>query len=126
MAKAGRPTKYKPEYCDQLVDHMTDGYSFESFAGKCEVNIDTLYHWCTIHPSFSEAKKIAVEKCRLFWERMGIEGLRYKDFNATVWIFNMKNRFKWRDNYSEVEQTEKPQGSVYKLHDRNKSDPKAG
>ena len=31
----GRPTKYKPEYCEMLIEHMSEGLSFESFR-RCD------------------------------------------------------------------------------------------
>ena len=94
-----RPSKYKPKYCEDLIAHMKQGLSFESFAAVIKVNQDTLHEWARRHKEFSEAKKIAFEENRLVWEKMGIAGMmgRTPGFNATVWIFNMKNRFKWVD-----------------------------
>ena len=99
-AKPGQPTKYKQEYCQKLIEHMRNGLSFESFAAVIKVNQDTLYEWAKVHPEFSEAKKEAFAENLLFWEREGIAGLhgdKENTFKATVWIFNMKNRHKWRD-----------------------------
>ncbi len=98
----GRPSDYKPEYCDQLVQHMAQGLSFEAFAGVIGCVKGTLYNWAEQHDEFLYAKKRGIEACRLFWEKAGIDGLMNKDgvsMNATVWIFNMKNRFKeeWAD-----------------------------
>ena len=83
-----------------LIDHMGDkGLSFESFAPVVGVNQDTLHHWAKIHADFSEAKNIAFAKNLLFWEKIGAAGMvgQIPGFNATVWIFNMKNRHRWRD-----------------------------
>lgn len=100
----GRPTKYKPEYDEKLVIHMAQGLSFEAFAGDIDVNQDTLHEWVKVHPSFSEAKKRAFAKCQIFWERIGIRGLFVEKgeapLNTGVWVFNMKNRFKWTDRIS--------------------------
>ena len=114
-AKVGRPTDYKPEYCQMLIDHMAEGYSFESFAGKTRTCKDTIYHWAKVYPEFSDAKKQAFEMSRLFWEGVALnhivnisesskdsDGSTYNkstSLNSTVWIFNMKNRFKdeWRE-----------------------------
>lgn len=105
----GRPSEYDPKYCKQLIAHMAEGFSYESFAGKVGVCRDTLYAWERKHKDFSYTKKVAIEQALLFWEDKGIKGL-YPDviegakgpialgFNSTVWIFNMKNRFGWRDN----------------------------
>ena len=99
----GRPTKYKPEYCQQLIDFMSDGFSLEAFAGKVSVTKDTVYQWRDKYPEFSDSIKVGFAKCRVFWEDMGKKGLftdKEEKFNATVWIFNMKNRFGWRDQQS--------------------------
>lgn len=106
----GRPSKYKPEYCQLLIEHMSTGLSFESFAAVIKVNRDTLYAWEKDYPEFSDAKKEAFEQNLLFWEKHGIDGLyntteydekgkptSSKSINSTVWIFNMKNRHKWGD-----------------------------
>lgn len=96
----GRPPKYRVEHCEMLVQHMAGGLSFESFAAVIGTHRDTLYDWEHSHPEFSDAKKRAVESGRIFWEKMGLGGMsgKIKGFNSAVWIFNMKNRFKWRDN----------------------------
>lgn len=107
--KLGRPSKYKPEFCEQLIEHMEAGLSFESFAGTLNVSKQTIYDWEKEHPAFLDAKEIAFEKSRLFWEKLGIEHIvnksdsygegqsQSRSINASVYIFNMKNRFKWRD-----------------------------
>lgn len=109
----GRPSKYKPEYCEQLIEHMSNGYSFDSFAGVVEVNQDTLHEWTKVHEDFSESKKIAFSKSQIFWEKIGIDNIVNtsesfgegqsisKTLNASAWIFNMKNRFKWKDKQPE-------------------------
>ena len=97
----GRPTKFRPQYCDMLIVHMSEGLSFEAFAGLVNVNLDTLYNWESLFPEFSDAKKIGVQKSRLFWETVGRQGAvgRIKNFNAASYCFNMKNRFQWSDRY---------------------------
>ena len=103
-------SKYKPEFCEQLIEHMSKGYSYESFASKAKVYRTTLYDWENSHPEWCEAKEEAFLQCLLWWESQGIEGLwseteynekgkptKSKSINSTLWIFNMKNRFKWRD-----------------------------
>jgi transposase-like protein len=103
--RTGRPSKYKPEYCEQLIEHMEQGLSFEAFAGSIGVCKQTLYTWTEEHEEFLDAKKRATEKSRLFWEKMGIDNIinvsEFKgdstSLNSAVWVFNMKNRFGWRD-----------------------------
>lgn len=93
----GRPSKYKPEYCEKLIAHMADGYTFDTFMP--EVSNDTLFEWLKLHPEFAEAKKAALKHSKKWWLSMGRAGMggKIKGFNATVWIFCMKNMHGWRD-----------------------------
>lgn len=97
----GRPTKYDPLYCEALIEHMGKGLSYEAFAGSIQVSKKTLYSWEKEFPEFLNAKEIGIEKSRLWWELVGQDGLftEYQGtaMNASVWVFNMKNRFQWRD-----------------------------
>lgn len=97
----GRPSTYDPKYCDLLVAHMAMGFSFESFGADVEgiASRATLYRWVEEHEDFRDAKEKGDAACRKFWELQGVTGLHMKGFNATVWIFNMKNRFKWTDKH---------------------------
>lgn len=106
--KTGRPSDYRPEYCDLLRKHMAKGLSFEAFGGVVDACRQTLYTWCKEHPEFLDTKRRGTLKGQLFWEEAGIAGLWHggeggQNFNSSVWIFNMKNRFGWRDSKSQNE-----------------------
>ena len=95
--KPGRPSLYRPEYCQALIEWAKKGLSYESFASVPGVALQTLYEWEKAHPEFSEAKKTALPHSMVWWEKKGMSG----DINPTIWIFNMKNRFGWRDTKPE-------------------------
>lgn len=117
----GRPTKYpkskkkQKEFCQALIEHGRSGLSFETFGvSDAAVKVigdyvtkETLYQWLKIHPEFSDAKKVFTQLSRDFWEAIARDHLtHYKDgkqLNSTVWIFNMKNRFGWRDKPEDEE-----------------------
>lgn len=99
-----------------LIDHMAKGYSFESFAGLIRAARSSIYLWLDVHEEFSDAKKEGLELCRLFWEGKAIELIEEQSeydsvtkttttrkLNTTLWIFNMKNRFKdeWSDTHKQ-------------------------
>ena len=104
MAKkkpVGRPTKYEPKMCETVIELGKEGMS------KCEIGVnlgishDTFCRWQKENEDFSEAVKEAMRHSQAWWERQGrmatfgaIDG-----FNATSYIFNMKNRFRadWND-----------------------------
>lgn len=116
MMPAGRPTKYKKKYCKELVDHMSKGLSYESFAAVVGTWHGTLYNWEKQYPEFLEAKKLAFDKCRMWWEAIGIQGMlgKHKNFSAAVFCFNMKNRFKWKDKVEVT--TEDEDGTSKPVH----------
>lgn len=95
--------KYKKEYPDDLIKHMAEGLSFESFAGHCKVSVQCLFEWVARYDEFAKAKAQGEAQSMLFWERMGRTGMvgKIKNFNPAIWIFTMKCRFRkygWRDD----------------------------
>lgn len=100
MAKQGRPPKpYKPEYDELLIDHLSQGYSFESFGGVVMVGKTQLYEWVKNHESFSNAKNIGTSASLLWHEKTlnSMANTPMKDKNVTALVWGMKNRFGWRD-----------------------------
>jgi hypothetical protein len=108
----GQPTKYRPEYCQELIDYMSEGKSFEAFAGRVSVARCTLYEWVKVYPEFKEAKDIAFSKCLEKWEEIGADGMyrggKDNPFQASIWIFQMKNRFGWRDKVEQEVAVKEP------------------
>jgi hypothetical protein len=104
---AGRPTKYKKEYCQMLIDKMSEGFSVEAFCGSISINKDTFYEWVKRYPEFSDAKRQGLVKSQMWWEEQAKKHMflphQGGSFNSSVWIFNMKNRFGWRDQPKEEE-----------------------
>ncbi len=93
----GRPTTYKPEYCDLLVEHMANGSSFGTFACVVGCCRNTLYEWVRAYPQFSSAKDVGSARAYGWWERLGVGALQGKipRFSSAVWILAMRNRFGW-------------------------------
>lgn len=97
----GRPTKYRPEMCDEVIALGREGVGLMEMADHLDIHYSTFLAWQEEKPAFSEAVKEARRRSQAWWERMGrvatfggVDG-----FNATSFIFNMKNRFPadWRD-----------------------------
>lgn len=53
----GRPTDYKPEYCEQVEKLCKLGATDEEIAAFFEVHKDTIYEWQKKHPKFSDSVK---------------------------------------------------------------------
>jgi len=113
---------------------MKQGLSFESFGGVAGVARSTLYEWVKAHPEFKAAKEIGTEASRLWWENTGISGIwnessrdpeggtHSKSLNSSVWIFNMKNRFGWRDKVEVSGDEKRPLVLSYNINDEPETD----
>lgn len=66
----GRPSKFKPAYVQEVVNHMAEGASLTSFAGEIGVARSTINEWIAAHPEFSEAVNVGKAKCAAWWERV--------------------------------------------------------
>jgi len=103
----GRPTKYEDWMIDAILDKMAQGFSKEAMAGFLGITRETMNQWEKSNCHFSDALKRGVELSRIFWEQKGNDLMRdiylekgesVSRGNASVWIFNMKNRFGWRES----------------------------
>jgi transposase len=99
--KMGRPTKYKPEFCQRVIELASEGMGKAEIACGIGVSRDTIHEWTKVHQDFSDAIRRAYEEALAWWERKGREATfgGVPGFQSTAYIFQMKNRFKddWRD-----------------------------
>ncbi len=92
-------SKYKPEYCEALVNHGKQGLSFDSFAATIGVSRQSIYDWEKIYPEFREAKELSKNFRELLLEKLliGSASGRLRGSNAATLIFTAKNILGWRD-----------------------------
>lgn len=119
----GRPTKYDPAFCETVIAAGDDGATLAEMAELLDIDRSTLNDWREKYPEFSRAIKRGLQKAQVWWERNGklatfggVEG-----FNATSYIFQMKNRFPddWRDK--QEREHSGPNGGPIKTETRNAS-----
>jgi hypothetical protein len=121
----GRPTKYKPEYCDEIIAffdiepyrEVSDVYTYKdgttketkrlvandlpfisSFAFKIGVSTETLHEWSRVHPEFS----VALKRAKQLQESMLATNGLMNTYAQPFAIFTAKNIAGWRDK-TEVE-----------------------
>ncbi|MBF1042296.1 MAG: hypothetical protein HXL04_01190 [Candidatus Nanosynbacter sp.] len=132
---SGQPTKYKPEYCQQLIDYFSieplevikeqeiigpEGGKyvsrrlpqrfpwFEGFARSIGVHRNTLKNWCAEYPEFAEAYETAKDLQREFIVDVALSGAAPPSFA----IFTMKNVCGWRDERDLKLKKAKEEGNI--------------
>jgi len=103
-ARMGRPSKYKPEYCERLIEWMSQGKSFEAFGAEIDVTRDCLYKWCEQFPEFLYAKSKGKLKSLRYYEDLArdyIQGVQPNP-QGSMLMFLLKCRFRefgYRDKF---------------------------
>lgn len=97
--KRGRPTSYRPEYCETVIELGKAGKSFAQMASHFDVARSTIDQWGEDNPDFSEALKRAKAHAQCWWEDNGQKGLLIPGFNAAVWKKSVESRF--REDYTD-------------------------
>jgi len=100
----GRPSKYKPEFCERVIELAKDGCGWADYAAEFEVDRASLFRWADEHEEFRTALSRAKVLEQQWWERAGRQGMMAERFNALVWKTSVQARF--RDDYTERTQTE--------------------
>lgn len=97
---AGRPTKYKAEYCDQARDRCLLGATDRELADMFSIQESTLNLWKEKHPEFMEALREGKENADDQIAKSLYE--KAKGGDTTAMIFWLKNRRKhhWRDKHN--------------------------
>jgi transposase-like protein len=98
-AKMGRPTLYKPEFCEQVIALGKQGKSITQMAAKLEVDKASLLKWKNEKDEFSTALRVALTYSQDWWEDKAQTGLVDRNFNAALWKHCVTSRF--REDYAE-------------------------
>lgn len=92
-------SKFKIEYCDQVVQLGKEGKSPAQMAAHFDVSRQTIDNWADKHPKFLDAYARARVHAQAWWEEKGMSGMFSRDFNAQIWKKSMEARF--RDDYTD-------------------------
>lgn len=63
----GRPSKYKPKYCQEIIDCGKRGDTLVHFANSILVTKQTLHEWASVHPEFYDALSISKSLNEEYW-----------------------------------------------------------
>jgi hypothetical protein len=95
----GRPSLYRPEYCQRAIDYMGQGFSLTALAGHLGMSKDAIYDWINLYPDFrhavniGRAARVAALEAKLLSTSQGV--------GVTAAIFALKNADpdEWQDRY---------------------------
>lgn len=106
----GRPTKYRREYCQTVIDLGKQGKSLVAMACALNVSVEVLEDWSAAHVEFLQAMGEARRLSEVWWEDRGTEGMLAGpgSFNAAIWSRSMAARFPetWREKRIRVDISE--------------------
>ena len=112
----GRPTIYRPELGQQLMQAMADGLSAEAAAAKIGIGARTLFMWQQQHPEFMQAIQEGRFRALLFWEERAIAIAHGKPGNAQLVTLALKNRSRaasgWHHDVTKTELTGADGGAI--------------
>jgi hypothetical protein len=96
---AGRPTKYLPKYCTEVVEWGKAGKSRIWMCAEMGVVERTMITWEEKHPEFLQAMEVAMLHSQQWWEDAGQKGMTAPGFNGSVFSRSMAARFprSWRE-----------------------------
>ena len=103
MTIMGRPSEYRPEFCEQVIEYGSRGKSVAWMAAELGVSRECIYEWARVHPEFSDAITQAKLKSQRWWEDMGQDNMLLPPgqgtMNASIWSRSMAARFPedWRE-----------------------------
>jgi hypothetical protein len=112
---AGRPTDYRPEFCERVIELGKEGYSKAMIAHDLDVTRNTLDNWAAVNPEFLSAIHDARDAALGWWELQGHKGIWSREFNANAYRLQVTNRFP--DDWKDKQTTEhsNPDGSALAL-----------
>lgn len=93
LGERSRASKYKPEYCDQIIVWGEMGEFVEEWAANLNVTIPTIYYWAKTHPEFEEALGIAYTKLAATYAKVGRKNLSNPNFRQGLYVELLRKRF---------------------------------
>lgn len=110
----GRPTKYDPALCEQVVEAGRQGMSKAEIAADLDITRQTLDTWSKAHPDFLDALLRANDLSLAWWEKQARTNLATSGYQAGLWKQAMSGRFP-SEPYRERQEVSGPGGGPVQL-----------
>jgi hypothetical protein len=93
----GRPTLYRPEYCEMVIQRMSEGVSLTAFAGTIGVSKNAVYEWIRAHAAFGDAVSCARAARTLWLERKLLRSRTGAETAAAIFALRNAAPDEWRN-----------------------------
>lgn len=86
-----------PSKLDQCLDLYREGAGDVEIAEHLSMTMKQFRSLCEDNEAFRSFVEKGSTVAQAWWWRQGRKNLANKTFNATMWAFNMKNRYGWAE-----------------------------
>jgi hypothetical protein len=121
----GRPTLYRREMCDRLVEAMAGGLTVEAAAAKIGISARSLFYWQQQHPEFLQAIQEGRQRSQLWWEERALAMANGESGNTQIVVLGLRNRSRaatgWNNDTVKLEHTG-PEGGPVEVKAEHKID----
>jgi hypothetical protein len=94
---AGRPTDFKPQYGEEILQLMAEGLSLAAAAAELGIHRQRVYEWEANHEEFADTIKLARSKRQLFLERRLLKAEQGPVVTSTIFALKNAAGDDWRD-----------------------------
>jgi hypothetical protein len=121
----GRPTLYRREMCDRLVEAMAKGLTAEAAAARIGISARSLFYWQQQHPEFLQAIQEGRQRSQLWWEERALAMANGESGNTQIVMLGLRNRSRaasgWNNDTVKLEHTG-PEGGPVEVKAEHKID----
>jgi hypothetical protein len=121
----GRPTLYRREMCDRLVEAMAGGLTAEAAAARIGISARSLFYWQQQHPEFLQAIQEGRQRSQLWWEERALAMANGESGNTQIVVLGLRNRSRaatgWNNDTVKLEHTG-PEGGPVEVKAEHKID----
>lgn len=92
---AGRPTEYKPEYCEIVKTFLYEGYAILEICRELKKSRQCINEWREKHKEFGDTFNEYLQYAEGWWLGEGRKNIGNKNFNSRLYELQMQNRYGW-------------------------------
>jgi hypothetical protein len=121
----GRPTLYRREMGDRLVEAMAGGLTAEAAAARIGISARSLFNWQKQHTEFLQAIQEGRQRSQLWWEERALAMANGEAGNTQIVMLGLRNRSRaaigWNNDTVKLEHTG-PEGGPLQVKAEHKID----